>query len=267
MKDELLPHAKRIFDSLIQFQDDYGHAITPHALVSLREFTKKCQLHFSSPNLDNFEKLKFFLPAFGSFRSELTYHLSDTQATAKRLTERAFIHLQRSIVVDSSLRERWGQAFRESRSAEVTCEQLGALHLLQHGIWAFKVDAKGGRTDLVLGEPLMDTLRVESAAEALVLTEWKVVQDVNKLQSKANEAIAQASKYGSGVLAGFELTEYRYLVMVSEKKLRMPDDFTKEGTRYHHINISVDPDVPSKVARKRTTKRKVLDREKIVNVG
>ena len=162
------------------------------------------------------------------------------------LSERAFVHLQRSIIVDDEIRKKWIIAYKEH---ETKCERLGALHLLLHGIWAFKVDAIGGKTDLVLNEPLSITTIVENTADALVLTEWKIVKAQDELQDKIKEAQKQAALYSSGVLGGIEIANYRYLVMVSEERMKMPDDQVKGIVTYRHINIAVNPDTPSVEAR------------------
>lgn len=112
------------------------------------------------------------LTALAALRSEFTYIISDKEAVSKRITERAFSHLQRSIVVDSEIRKIWQEAFSER---DERCEQLGAVHLLSHGIWAFKVNAMAGRTDLIMNEPLPDFTEIEGSDDALVLTEWKKV--------------------------------------------------------------------------------------------
>jgi hypothetical protein len=92
--------------------------------------------------------------------------------------------------------------------------ELGGAHLLLHGIWAFKVDGAGGRTDLVLGTPIKDMREVVGSADALVLTEWKIAKPEN-VETKITEAREQTKKYSEGVLGGIELDQYRYLVMVS----------------------------------------------------
>ena len=120
-------------------------------------------------------------------------------------------------------------------------------HLLLHGIWAFKAFAKGERTDLILGEPLTDLSQVESTAEALVLTEWKVVRSAGEVDKKAEEAYTQAKLYGAGSLAGFELAGYRYLVLVSEDRLKVPPERPEQEIIYRHINIPVNTRVPSKI--------------------
>ncbi len=181
--------------------------------------------------------------ALAAFRAEFEYHISDLSFTARRLSERAFVHLQRTIMADDSARSRWKSAFETN---EVAVERLGAVHLLQHGIWAFKADTVGGRTDLVLGEPLTELAVAERTAEALVLTEWKLVRKPRETLSQADQALLQATRYAGGSLAGFELADYRYLVLVSEKALDVPADQEHDGATYHYVNIAVDPDVPSR---------------------
>lgn len=118
-----------------------------------------------------------------------------------------------------------------------------------HGVWAFKADA-GGKTDLILNEPLPLSSIIESAADALVLTEWKIVKHHNELNNKIQEAQKQTEIYSSDVLGGVEITNYRYLVMVSEKRMDMPNDSIKGATIYRHVNISVNPKSPSEEARR-----------------
>ncbi|RZB30533.1 MAG: hypothetical protein SRB1_02813 [Desulfobacteraceae bacterium Eth-SRB1] len=121
---------------------------------------------------------------------------------------------------------------------------------MYHGVWAFKADATGGRTDLILNEPLPSASVIESSADALVLTEWKLVKSSNELHDKIKEAQKQAEIYNSDVLGGIEIRNYYYLVMVSERRMEMPEDTINSSTKYRHINIAVNPKSPSKEARK-----------------
>ena len=114
-----------------------------------------------------------------------------------------------------------------------------------HGVWAFKAHGEKGRTDLILNEPLSDTSLIEKTSTALVLTEWKVVKADKDLADKIREAFEQTKLYVSGVLGGIELANYRYLVMVSEKSMKIPSDSIEGTIVYRHINIAVNPDTPS----------------------
>ncbi len=243
---ELLPHAKSIFECILEFKKSYENSLPPLALVCLKRYGPKGPTYLKGRKIYGRKGVQAVLTSLASLNSELSFILSDIQVVAKRITERGFIHLQRTLMVDIEVQEKWIRAFNDTTRSETGCEKFGAVHLLNHGIWAFKVDAVGGRTDLVLGEPVVDMDQIESSSEALVLTEWKIVRRKSNLDKKINEALSQASKYSAGVLAGFELAAYRYLVMVSESQLDMPKDRKERDIIYRHINISVRPKIPSK---------------------
>ena len=184
------------------------------------------------------------LVMLAALEGELSYLLRDDQDSIRNRSERAFEHLRRSIVVDKHIGEIWRNAFA---NGEVECERLGAVHLLSHGIWAFKVNAAGGRTDLVYQEPLTDSGLVKRTADGLVLTEWKKLPDGDDRADRwFEDARGQAQRYATGVLAGTELTHYRYAVLVSRRDERPPDDVEVNGTIYRHINVPVEPRSPSK---------------------
>lgn len=161
------------------------------------------------------------------------------------MSERAFIHLQRSIAVDEQLRTRWQTAFT---THETACERLGSVHLLLHGIWAFKLNAEKARTDLMFEEPLPPAGKIEKAATGLVLTEWKRCLKGDG-RDEFEEAVRQCKEYSTGPLGGFELRSHRYAVVVSNDRLTEPPDIVEGPTRYRHINIAVNPSTPSKPAR------------------
>jgi hypothetical protein len=174
----------------------------------------------------------------------MTFLLSDTQQNMRTLSERAFRHLNWQIAVDDEVRRKWQTAFKKPRGEE-QCEKLGAVHLLWHGIFAFKIDANRGRTDLVFGEPLGDQ---EAYANALVLTEWKKATKSDASKQFA-QAVQQAKNYAHGPLAGNELHSYRYAIVVTEQEVERPPDEIHDGVTYRHINIAVDPHTPSRAAR------------------
>jgi hypothetical protein len=149
-----------------------------------------------------FPQVQALVVLLASVRAELDHALADHDAVVRSHVQRAFLHLQRSLVVDESLRSKWLAAFAKDETA---CEQLGALQLLLHGIWAFKTDAKGERTDLILGTKFALNSEIISATHGLVLTEWKLVRDGESPETKKLQALRQAASYSSGSLAGYEL--------------------------------------------------------------
>lgn len=246
-KNQLLPQAQKIFDELQRFHTLYASVLPSQAATCLSEFVSGFASKFSgnvdAPQLQ--AAVQFRVTALVSFRSEFHFHLTDFAAFAKRLSERAFLHIQRSIVADPDERAKWKHGFGKG---EVECEKLGAARLLLHGLWAFKVNAAGERTDLVFDEPI-GIEQVERSAEALVLTEWKIAKSRSEISQKVNEAKSQAKRYSQGALAGLELTRYRYLVIVSDKTIDMPPDDCEGDVTYRCINIAVDPDTPSRSSR------------------
>jgi len=178
-----------------------------------------------------------------AFEAEMTYCLDSPMERVRSASELAFMHLQRLIVVDEEYRKKWQTAFA---SHETHCEKLGGVHLLWHGIWAFKADASGGKTDLVYQEPLQTN--PVPVALGMVLTEWK--RAVSKSDVAFADARQQAAIYSGGVLAGVELATHRYLVAVTEKQIVPPADVVDGGVVYRHINIAVEPQSPSAAAKK-----------------
>lgn len=89
--------------------------------------------------------------------------------------------------MDETLRLKWINAFDTPRAGEISCEQLGGVHLLLHGIWAFKVSAIRERTDLVLGTRLVVDQTVIASTHGLVLTEWKLVRKEDNPRRKRDE--------------------------------------------------------------------------------
>jgi hypothetical protein len=250
-KKILLASAEKIVISLQDYLNKYQTSFPGDALQSLQSFLE-------NPDIKNFNfkpnqgqirgHVQFALTSLAAFQSEFAFIITDTQVVALRNTERAFLHLQRSIVADEEIKNKWLSGF--TQQGETQCEKLGALHLLSHGIWAFKAHAEKGRTDLILNEPLVDTSLIEKTSTALVLTEWKAVRKDSELEKKISEAYEQTKTYKAGVLGGIELSNYRYLIMVSKKNMKMPSDFTEGTIVYRHINIPVDPDSPSLEAKK-----------------
>lgn len=148
------------------------------------------------------------------------------------------MHLQRLLVVDDGLREKWITAFNRR---ETECEKLGAVHLLWHGIFAFKAAGTAGATDLVFNEPIEDA-NIRRGTEGLVLTEWKLGDTTNSA-GRFGEARRQAQLYESTVLAGLELRRYRYAIVVTHNELAreaIPEDTELNGVIYRHVNIALD---------------------------
>jgi hypothetical protein len=241
--DDLIQNGHEIADAILKFEKKYGAVLPPPASTRLLAFTQTYGTKFGDRSADGWPGLQGVLALIGSFSGEFDYLLSDTEVESRSMVDRAFLHLQRSLVADPLFAERWQTAFGKGEPA---CEKLGAAHLLQFGIYAFKADSAGEQTDLILGgrAPVDEVMR---GAETLVLTEWKLIRSLSDLQRLAHIAYEQARRYASGSLAGFELEHHRYLVLVSKDVLTaLPADRVDGGVTYQYRNIAVKPSSPSK---------------------
>jgi hypothetical protein len=184
------------------------------------------------------------------FRGRFDYFVRDAEVEARSLVELAFEHLRRRIAVDEPYAKQWRVAFHRN---EPKCERLGAVHLLSHGIWAFKVQGNGAATDLVCGELIAGEIGlIQRTARTLALTEWKLIRTEAELDSKAAEAKAQAELYTAGVLQTVVLKRTRYLILVAKDDLAPPPDVSVGGITYRHIVVPVEPGTPSQTARSRS---------------
>lgn len=243
LKNVLNPQAQAIFGDIKLFFESYSRAIPPQSENCLSSFIGNNHEIFCGNSQMDFQEFHYRVTALASFCSEFEYHISDRSANIMRQSERAFCHLQRTIVADETVKEKWRKAFDVG---EIACEKLGSIHLLSHGIWCFKVNGEGERTDLVFQEPIANINEVEAVAEALVLTEWKIAKGPSSVKEKIREAVDQARRYSKGVLAGVELSNYIYIVIVTENVYEMPPDEEINGSRYKCINLAVNPQPPSK---------------------
>jgi hypothetical protein len=73
------------------------------------------------------------------------------------------------------------------------CERLGATHFLWHGLWAFKVNVEGARTDPATFEPI-DDREAQTSGGARVLTEWKKIEKVSRRDIEETFASANAKR-------------------------------------------------------------------------
>ncbi|MCP4747988.1 MAG: hypothetical protein GY874_17900 [Desulfobacteraceae bacterium] len=241
----LFEQIKYINIALRSFKDDFQQSLPPAALDATENIVEKTDnLITDESSSTQGARMRALLIILYAFESEMSFILSDVQEFIRARSERAFLHLQRSIVADTDFRAKWEKAFDDG---EVACEKLGAVHLLLHGIWAFKVDAQGARTDLVYQEAATDLINMHRYADGIVLTEWKKVNGRNESQKQFEKARVQAELYAKGALAGIELTGYRYAVVISRNEVKVPEDISEGEVIYRHINIAVAPKTPSQV--------------------
>ena len=170
----LIPEANACFELVKTFLEKYRSQLPGEVTGQIRAFVTEREALFESGvaggGLDI--RLVALRPRVGALQtvSEAVAHgLSDPVAYLETVANRAFLHLQRRIVVETGFRAQWESAYE---SGEVNLEQLG-VHLLWHGVWAFKANATGARTDLVMGDVIDNPVPIQRAGCGLVLTEWK----------------------------------------------------------------------------------------------
>ncbi|HEX6899021.1 MAG TPA: hypothetical protein VF789_04880 [Thermoanaerobaculia bacterium] len=241
----LLPQAKDVHVAVKGLWETYGKVIPPSATETMKFYSEQLQ---SAP-LTGLAGLLGRATILAAMKSELDYLLADQEAVTIAAVERAFVHLQRTIVADPDQRRRWNT----DSNNEPWCEQMGAVHLLWHGIWAFKANAVGERTDLVLNTPIEGAAAesVRASGARLVLTEWKVVRQESHLKAAIQQALTQLRLYSQGSLAGIELRSVRYVIVVSQNYLPMPSDQTIDNFLYRFVNLVTNPPTPSHVSRVR----------------
>ncbi len=239
-----------IVQSLEEFRRVFGGSLPAAATARIDHFLGTTLAQAAKDPSTTQRGARGALVALAGLEAEITFLLAGRQEQIRAHSERALLHLQRSLAVDRDVSDKWKKAFEQG---EVPCERLGSVHLLSHGIFAFKVDATGARTDLVFNEPPPDSLMARGI-EGMILTVWKTAEDAKAAVAAFGGARAQADLYSQGALAGIELTTHRYLIVLTPKELppgSIPaDDRTASGISYRHVNIVVEPTVPSIVARK-----------------
>lgn len=232
-----------ILADLTTLFSSHSALMVPSAVARFDKFRSSYADTFKATDPDHLQSMVAFLVGL---MAELEALLANRDAIVQRIAERAFLHLRRLIVADPSVAKKWVAAYSDG---EVACEKLGGAHLLHHGIYAFKTNAEGARTDLILTQPLVWQTDLEMSVDGLVLTEWKKVTDIRQTEMIAQVAQRQTEEYARGALVGCELASVRYIVLVSEANCPAVGDVSKEGILYRHINISVKPSTPSVVAR------------------
>src|SRR5262245_46140665 len=131
----LLPAIEQLYDALRDFAHIHSKSMPEAAQRCLAAYIEKDGPDWKGSNPDATAVAPRAVAALSIFLDEMQFHLADSSVYACRLTERALSHLQRLIVVDHAIRSSWQAAYT---SGETDCEKLGAIHLLQHGIWSFK---------------------------------------------------------------------------------------------------------------------------------
>ena len=173
----LAQQCQRILTLIEQYQSDFQDVLPDELFNCFSDF-------FSGNDGRNVAVIRekpskssalYGLVALSALESEVSFLLSDKQEQIFARSERAFMHLQRLLVVDDTLRGSWRSAFEES--GETKCEKLGAVHLLWHGIFASKRLALPARLISCSRNPLR-TLAIDGGLRGSYLPNgnWAMLQ-------------------------------------------------------------------------------------------
>lgn len=243
---ELQKQANDVLQELEKFHVSLGTS-APNVVVAIMRLLGTAGPMFANSSAlspdSRLSHIRSGLVMIAAAEAEISYLLRDRQAAILSRANRAFVHLKRLIMVDENVKSKWQGAYK---AGEPDCERIGAVHLLGHGVWAFKAHASGGRTDLVYQEPLTDLDEVRRTADGLVLTEWKRLVKGESPEKRFEDARRQSEDYATGVLAGTELRSYRFAILVSKHQVETPGDRQVGDITYRHVNIAVEPHTPSK---------------------
>jgi hypothetical protein len=148
----LAAELRAIVNELETFKDSLPNELPPAAIHELDRILKRDWF------TDRPEQINENLVSIGAlitFRTSFDYLIQDTEIEARSRTELAFEHIRRILLIDNDVRQKWRDRYIENR--ETGCEKLGALHLLSHGILAFKISGQGALQTLPLTSPLIPT--------------------------------------------------------------------------------------------------------------
>ncbi len=233
----LIPLGRNLFSEVMSLKK-INHL--PSEIMSSLSKLEKTVSNSSFSGIPGLSALSLMLT---SFKIEMDGLLFNPEDRSVRRAELSFLHLQRLIVADESVRRQWCVAFKDG---ETSVERLGAVHLLSHGIFAFKIHGIGERTDLILNEPLESTMDdVDRTGSILTLTEWKLARDEGEIEDQIQQAKKQAQRYSIGVLGNTEIYKTRYLVIVNKKKIDFTKSVEESDVRYRIIVLAVEPELPS----------------------
>ena len=254
---EIGQQCRSIIEALEQFGIAHAASLPDAAKAELARFLGTRSARGIRNDQDVYHVMRAGTVVLPAFSSGFTHLLGGRQELIRLRSARSFELLQRILAVDVDVRKKWRDA--STGKGETRCEQLGAVHLLSQGIYAFKIDARGARTDLVFGEPL-DVVRAAQTSEGMVLTEWKVAHADNEIAAAFEEARRQVDLYKTGGSLQTRSARWAGTIWVSISRCRHGDECATryhsatspaDGVVYQPINIAISPLTPSAQARRR----------------
>lgn len=243
--DYLNQQVLSIFDDLKKFRADFASVLAPDVIAIFDTFFPNQGARIAQQR--EVKEARAGLVFLVALESQITALLSDTREVIRTRTERAILQLKWQLIVDDDVRAKWDRAYN---AGEPKCEQLGAAHLIGHGICAIKVRAGHSETDLILREPL-DQIANNPAIDGFVPTEWKRVTDKD-VATQLQQARDQLTLYKEGALSSMTLLDTRYVIAVSLTPLKNTiTDVVEQGVTFRQVNLVINSPNPSKEVKNR----------------
>lgn len=244
---EIQQNVDQVSQAIQDYLSVHRHELPEPAKGAIERYIGFYRRLAAKPVTADATKTQALVVALASLSSEVAGCLLSDQSSILLASELAFLHLNRTLHVDTTEQAKWAAAFK---MGETEVEKFGALHLLRHGIYAFKAHASGARTDLMFQEKCQQSHFEKLPVSGLVLTEWKLFKGNGNARSAFQQAERQAKEYQATALAGVELRSTRFCIVVSKEQVQTPDDKYDGSVRYKFINIAINRLSPSALARK-----------------
>jgi len=114
-----------VWDDMLRFRGEFGGVIAA-ADAAFDRFTVGNSIDAIRAYGSDFNRTRVLVLKLIALGAEVSHALHDRSEQVRSASELAFQHLQRLIVVDTELRQKWADAFK---AGETHCEKIGAAHL------------------------------------------------------------------------------------------------------------------------------------------
>ncbi len=234
------PYFQKVYKGIVEKKDSFPDKVQDVINSTLEKSNQMVALSKTEDSFYNPEFITTIALAFNTLKVTVDSMTQDVASKILEKVEQSLILLNRIIELNDDYRNKWS-----SNKTEMDYEKLGQVFFLERGLWSAKVTG-AGETDLVFWDVPLNQNEVKSAGGKILLSEWKVVRNSGKINSKIQEAKVQLERYSGGITYGLALEATRFIILVSEKHLHIDKDtILEDGVTYNIRNIIYDPETPS----------------------
>lgn len=106
VEQSILPERDAIIAEIKHLGNTYASELPPQASEALLKYVTWDNINNKTAGMIGIQSLA----PLASFRSQFEYLIRDAEVEGQNLTDLAFVHLQRQIVVDKGIRKKWQAA-------------------------------------------------------------------------------------------------------------------------------------------------------------